>query len=153
MPRRRSTSSIEVAPNQIRDEDDYYGRLVDWCKALWKFWYFEPWRKFAEFDGRASRKEFWVFLLGNTIFSSLAPFVLDNLKERPDSSLPENVSALFVSLFMFAVLIPSLAVLVRRLHDTDHRGWWFFVPVVPWVFACMKGTPGDNRFGTDPKRV
>jgi uncharacterized membrane protein YhaH (DUF805 family) len=102
-------------------------------------WYLEPWKKFAKFDGRARRKEFWVFYLCNTIFSVLLSLI--------DAYASDPV------LFMIAVLLPSLAVGVRRMHDTDHRGWWVVVPVVQWVFACMNGTPGDNRFGTDPKRV
>jgi len=62
------------------------------------------------------------------------------------------------SIYALAVLIPSIAVTVRRLHDTDRSGWWFFIQLIPvvggivlLVFACLEGARGPNRFGADPK--
>ena len=60
----------------------------------------------------------------------------------------ESVLAL---LFQLAILVPTLAVGVRRMHDTDHSGWWVIVPIANVVFLFMEGTRGANRFGADPK--
>ena len=54
-------------------------------------------------------------------------------------------------LYSLAVLLPAIAVAVRRMHDTDHSGWWILVPFVNFVFAVTEGTNGPNRFGADPK--
>jgi uncharacterized membrane protein YhaH (DUF805 family) len=53
--------------------------------------------------------------------------------------------------FRVVVLLPSFAVGARRMHDTNHSEWWILVPIVNFVFACIAGTPGANRFGADPK--
>ena len=55
------------------------------------------------------------------------------------------------NLYSLAVLLPSVAVGVRRMHDTDHSGWWILLPIVNLIFACTEGTRGPNRFGADPK--
>lgn len=54
-------------------------------------------------------------------------------------------------IYSLGVLTPGIAVVVRRMHDTDHSGWWLLVPIVNLVFAVSDGTRGDNRFGPDPK--
>lgn len=102
--------------------------------------------KFATFQGRARRSEYWFFflflVLGNVIFS-----VIDVATEIGVLSL----------IFALVTLIPGLAVTARRLHDTGRSGWWYllyFVPVVGAIvliiWFCSKGTEGENRFGTDP---
>lgn len=104
-------------------------------------------RKFFEFNGRASRSEYWYFAL----FSFLTNLLANAIEEMA----PANGALIgFVSL---ALLFPGLAVLFRRLHDTDRTGWWWllcFVPVLGWivlvVFNVTKGTTGPNRFGEDP---
>lgn len=55
------------------------------------------------------------------------------------------------TIYSLAVLVPSIAVGVRRRHDTDHSGWWLLLPFVNLYFACIDGTPGINRFGPGPK--
>lgn len=55
------------------------------------------------------------------------------------------------SLVVLGLLVPLIACEVRRMHDTDHSGWWILAPIVPIVFALMEGTKGPNRFGEDPK--
>jgi len=108
-------------------------------------WYLAPWKKYAVFAGRARRKEFWLFYLGNvTIALGLG------LSEGLFGIAAETDESVLALLFQFAVLVPSLAVAVRRMHDTDHSGWWLMIPIVGWVFCCTNGTRGANRFGADP---
>ncbi|MBD2038845.1 DUF805 domain-containing protein, partial [Leptolyngbya sp. FACHB-321] len=56
------------------------------------------------------------------------------------------------TIYQLAVFLPSLAVGVRRMHDTEHSGWWLLVPIVNLVFAVTPGTTGENKFGPDPNR-
>lgn len=112
-------------------------------------WYIDCWKKYATFSGRARRKEYWMFVLFNLLASILAN-VLDGIV---------GVGWPVVSaLYLLAVLLPSWAVFVRRLHDTDHSGWWLlfaFVPVIGtiWLFVLLirNGSEGTNRYGADPK--
>lgn len=103
-------------------------------------------QKYADFSGRAQRSEFWWFAL----FS----FVTSLILQAVDLAIGLPILG---SLFALAVLLPSIAVGVRRLHDRDMVGWWYlliFVPVVGalilLVIFCLKGTTGPNRFGPDP---
>lgn len=104
-------------------------------------WYLVVLKKYAEFNGRARRQEYWMFFLFNVIISFALSFLLGRIKGL--NLLP--------SLYSLAVLIPGIAVAVRRMHDTNHSGWWVLVPIVNLVFACTGGTVGENRFGPDPK--
>jgi len=109
-------------------------------------WYLGVWKKYATFDGRARRKEYWMFILFNVI----ATWVLSFLDAMLGLSGDMGYGPLY-GLYALAVLLPSLAVGVRRMHDTDHSGWWIIVPFVNFVFAVTEGTRGSNRFGADPK--
>ncbi|MBI1205325.1 MAG: DUF805 domain-containing protein [Rhodopseudomonas sp.] len=101
--------------------------------------------KYATFSGRAARSEFWFW----TLFSILANLVASIL----DAVLGLGLIDLVVSL---ALLIPGLAVSVRRLHDLDRTGWWLLLIftgigiILLLIWDCMKGTAGPNRFGADP---
>jgi len=102
--------------------------------------------KFATFEGRAARSEYWFFAL----FLALASAVLTVV----DIALGIEVLSLIFSLI---TLIPSIAVSVRRLHDTNRSGWWYlliFIPliglIVLLIWFCTRGTAGPNRFGEDP---
>ena len=97
--------------------------------------------KYVEFTGRASRSEYWWFVLFSILLQIVGGMINQNLG---------TVVAL-------ALLLPSLAVLVRRLHDTDRSGWWALLlllpiigPIVLIIFAVLEGTPGPNRFGAPP---
>ena len=98
---------------------------------------------YAKFDGRARRSEYWYFVL----FYLVVVIALQVLGAMTDPT----VGSLLVGLFVLGVIVPMIAVGVRRMHDTDHSGWWVIVPIVPLVFSLMEGTPGDNRFGPSPK--
>ena len=109
-------------------------------------WYLGVLKKYAEFSGRARRKEYWMFVLFNMIIC----FALGVISGLAGS---RSGNGLLVNVYQLAVLLPSIAVGVRRMHDTDHSGWWIIVPIVNLVFACTEGTSGENRFGSDPKMV
>ena len=104
-------------------------------------WYLGVLKKYAVFSGRARRKEYWMFFLFNMIIAFVLGFV-EGLMGGPG-----NVG----NIYSLAVLVPGIAVGVRRMHDTDHSGWWLLLPIVNLVFACTEGTKGENRFGGDPK--
>ena len=119
-------------------------------------WYREAISKYATFEGRARRKEYWYFALGNFVAIAVLAFI-DMMIGTFDE---KNEIGLLSGLFTLAVFIPGIAVSVRRLHDTDRSGWWFlinFVPLIGWlvmlVFACLDSQPGGNRFGPNPKGV
>lgn len=65
--------------------------------------------------------------------------------------LRESDQSVLAGIYQLAIFLPSIAVGVRRMHDTNHSGWWIIVPIVSVVFAVMEGTRGENRFGSDPK--
>ena len=119
-------------------------------------WYREALRKYATFEGRARRKEYWTFALINFV----VVFVLSLIDMRLGTFSMEFGVGLLSGLYSLAVLIPIMAVTVRRLHDTNRSGWWFliaFVPIVGWLvivaLACLDSQPGANRFGPNPKGV
>jgi uncharacterized membrane protein YhaH (DUF805 family) len=104
-------------------------------------WYLGVLKKYAEFNGRARRKEYWIYMLINLIIAFVVGFV---------SGFFLNSSVLGV-IYGLAVLVPSIAVGVRRMHDTDHSGWWLLFPVVNLILAVQEGQAAANRFGSDPK--
>ena len=117
-------------------------------------WFIMALKKYATFSGRARRKEYWFFVLFYVLISIVAA-VIDVMTGSFDSTMGMGMLGLLVAL---ALLIPSLAVAVRRLHDTDRSGWWVLLCLIPliggiWllVLLCLDSTPGDNRFGPNPK--
>lgn len=109
----------------------------------------QPLEKYAIFTGRARRKEYWLFYLLILIIS--IPLQLIH------TSTESNIALWLYIGFYLAVLLPSLAVTVRRLHDTDRSGGWVFMLLIPivggiWIFILMllRGTEGSNRFGPNP---
>jgi uncharacterized membrane protein YhaH (DUF805 family) len=117
-------------------------------------WYLKCLRQFADFKGRARRKEYWMFTLFNIIFS-IAAAILDNLFGIAD---PELGYGLIYAVYLLAMLIPGLAVAVRRLHDTGNSGWMILIAFIPligaiWLLVLFvkEGDKGNNRYGADPK--
>jgi len=117
-------------------------------------YYLEVLKKYATFSGRARRSEYWYFVLFNFIFMIVA-MGLDNLLGTTVSVLPYGY---FYFALALAVLIPGLAVFVRRMHDIGKSGWWYFIAFIPlvgaiWllVLCCTEGVSGDNEYGADPK--
>lgn len=116
-------------------------------------------RKYVTFSGRANRPEFWWFTLLVVLGASLST-TLDGAVFRPDEYLEFGIRfGLHTywplnSLFSLLIFLPSLAVSIRRLHDTDRSGWWVLLHFIPLigtiiliVWFCGRGTPGRNRFG------
>ena len=113
-------------------------------------------KNYATFQGRASRKEYWMFVLTNIIFAVIA-VILDNVLGTRIMGMYYGYIYILYTLF---VLIPGLAVLVRRLHDINKSGAWYFIALVPliggiWLFIllCTEGTSGSNIYGADPKGI
>jgi uncharacterized membrane protein YhaH (DUF805 family) len=116
-------------------------------------WYMAVLKKYAEFTGRARRKEYWMFALINFLIC----VVLVVIDVQSGMSNPMGLGVLS-GLYSLAVFVPSLAVSVRRLHDTDRSGWWLLILLVPLigaivflVFMLLDSQPGENRHGPSPK--
>ncbi len=117
-------------------------------------WFTEALKKYAVFSGRSRRKEYWYFVLF-TVLISIALSVIDGLIGTYDSSAGVG---LLSGIFSLAILIPGIAVSIRRLHDIDRTGWWVLislVPIIGWivllVFHLQDSTPGTNSYGSNPK--
>ncbi|MBD2815668.1 DUF805 domain-containing protein [Xenorhabdus sp. Flor] len=114
-------------------------------------WYFQVFKNYADFSGRARRKEYWMFYLFNIIIFS-AICILGAI-------LSDTIGSIVMLIYALVAFIPSLAVTVRRLHDTNRSGWWFllvFVPIggiVVFIFTLLEGTEGSNDYGADPKAM
>lgn len=111
-------------------------------------YYTEPLKKYAVFNGRAGREEYWYFFL----FNFIIVFVL-GLIEGLLGIAPESDDSIFANIYSLAVLIPSIAVGVRRMHDIDKSGWYILIPLYDLILALRKGTEGDNKYGSDPKKI
>lgn len=120
---------------------------------------FAPLKRYADFKGRARRKEYWSWLL----FAIIAMLVLMYLDTALDlggtaTGYAEGGSVGFrmtggylTMLFLLAIFVPSLAVAVRRIHDQDKTGWLILVPFYNVILMLLEGTAGPNRYGPDPK--
>ncbi len=116
-------------------------------------WYLDVLKKYAVFTGRARRKEFWMYWLFYFIVAIVLGIIDGILGTRSSNGV-----GLLSSLYSLALFIPSVAVSVRRLHDTNRSGWFILIaliPVVGWivllVFYCMDSQAGDNQYGPYPK--
>jgi len=132
----------------------------------WYHWYLEPWKKYAEFRGRARRAEYWTFeLVNDGIFLALIiPIALAEHYDPYSIRLSDTTLGVLVVMMMAGVFfrvahfIPSLAVTVRRLHDTGHSGAWLLLCLVPligflvllWAMLMESGPP--NEYDVPPKR-
>ena len=120
-------------------------------------WYLEALKKYAVFSGRSRRMEYWYFVLFNILVSIVLAGIDALLLGTLDSGMGVG---LLSGIYGLAILIPSLAVSVRRLHDIDRSGWWILIALVPLigtivllVFALLEGTAGPNRYGPNPKEA
>ncbi|MCD6587992.1 MAG: DUF805 domain-containing protein [Candidatus Fermentibacteraceae bacterium] len=103
-------------------------------------WYLLPFRKYFVQQGRARRKEYWIFSAVNGILL----FLVSSLQ---GGSGDGGV----VGIFFLVLLAPSLTVAIRRMHDTGHSGIYILIPVYNIILACTEGTRGNNMYGPDPK--
>jgi len=116
--------------------------------------------KYATFSGRASRSEYWFFLL----FLYVAIFALAivsavfsgpdiGTESSPGGSAAIGLVGVLAMIMLLGSFLPLLAVSVRRIHDTGASGWWVLlwtIGLVSLIWACIPGQPGNNRFGPDP---
>jgi len=116
-------------------------------------WYLQVLKKYAVFSGRARRKEYWYFVLFNAIIS----FVLSIIEGLAGIATGTDYSVL-AGLYSLAVLLPSIGVAIRRLHDTGRSGWWLFIGLVPLIGAIIllvymvsDSEAGTNEYGPSPK--
>ncbi|MDU0205861.1 MULTISPECIES: DUF805 domain-containing protein [Paenibacillus] len=112
-------------------------------------WYSKVLKNYVGFSGRAQRKEYWMFVLFNLIISIILA-ILESLL---------GITNVLTGLYSLAVLLPSLAVAFRRLHDTGRSGWWILIGLIPLigaiiliVFYCQDSDPNENQYGLNPKR-
>lgn len=125
-------------------------------------WYIKVIRLYADFSGRARRKEYWMFTLFNFIFSSALLWVGCAIAPifKNDPSLGPLTAVYAIMIYSLAVLVPSLAVAARRLHDAGRSGWLLLLLLVPyigwvWLFVLLAlgGKIGANKYGADPKET
>ncbi len=118
-------------------------------------YYTDVLKQYAVFSGRTRRKEFWMF----TLFNFIIAIVLFGLAAATSrGGQPGGIFMILYYLYALAVLLPSLGVAVRRLHDTGRSGWWLLIGLVPFVggiivliFYCLDSQPGENKWGPNPK--
>lgn len=133
---------------QTLKDDDWFG------------WMTLPIKRYAEFNGRSSRKEYWMFQL-IYVAMTVAMFVIvgmDSNEYGEGGSIGKLTLALFILAFL-GLAVPYVAVQVRRFHDQDKSGWFALLNLIPYigpivvlVFMAIEGTPGDNQFGPNPKQ-
>ncbi len=114
-------------------------------------WYLKVMREYVNFNGRARRKEYWMFFLLYILLSFALALVATLL-------LGERLADGIFSLWILAHLLPCIGVGVRRLHDIGRSGWWLLISLVPFVgwiialyWAVKAGDTGSNAYGADPK--
>ena len=114
-------------------------------------YYVQVLKKYATFKGRSPRKEFWIFFLFNALIGAILGII--------DIALNINTGNI-VLLYTLAIAIPSIAVVVRRLHDTGHSEWWIFFHLIPiigfiilLIFYIQDSQPGANKYGPNPKEI
>lgn len=118
-------------------------------------WYLDVVKnKYSVFTGRAQRQEFWYFIL----FYFLIYFALSVIDQVTGAFDEETGTGLLSGLYMLAMLVPSLAVGARRLHDIGRSGWWQLLMLIPIIgglilifFFVQDSQPGDNQYGSNPK--
>ncbi|OCG14837.1 MULTISPECIES: DUF805 domain-containing protein [unclassified Gilliamella] len=113
-------------------------------------------KNYANFNGRARRKEYWMYVLFNCLLGIALNFIALIFGSISHSLL--SVMVFVQCIISLALIIPGLAVTVRRLHDINKSGWWILIGLIPligaivlFVFACLDSTPGSNQYGENPK--
>jgi uncharacterized membrane protein YhaH (DUF805 family) len=124
-------------------------------------WMLMPYRRYADFQGRSCRREFWMFTLLSVIVAFGAVALMfggaDLAGDRSNGGPLFWIGGIAVIIWGLASFIPSLAVQVRRFHDQDRSGWMMLLGFIPYlgtfivlIFMCLEGTRGPNRYGPDP---
>jgi uncharacterized membrane protein YhaH (DUF805 family) len=124
-------------------------------------WMLMPYRRYADFSGRSRRKEYWMFVLFQFLVIAALAILAVMAGVLSTDSEPGPLAYLLMAIFAIIVLgsiVPSISVVVRRFHDQDKSGWMYLIAFIPYIgglvvfiFMCLEGTRGPNRFGPDPK--
>ena len=133
-------------------------------------WYLQAMRKYADFSGRARRREYWFYELFTTLIGVAIVLIILlwvagsvralNVGMAGTAGMGAGALGIFYIVYGLGNLLPSLAVSVRRLHDTGRSGWWVLISLVPFaggivllVFFLLDSQPGANRYGPNPKET
>lgn len=118
-------------------------------------WYLKVLKQYADFNGRARRQEYWMFALFNIIFVLILAGLSGAIVGATDTA---EWSMIPLVIYYLGIIIPSLAVAVRRLHDQNKSGWYYCVTFIPFIggiwlliLLCTEGDAGPNQYGADPK--
>ena len=118
-------------------------------------WLIDPIKKYTVWEGRATRSEYWYFSLF-TLLITIGLAIIDTGLGTMDEATGQGLLGALWSLF---ILLPTIAVFVRRLHDTGRSGWWFWILLVPLigfivilVFMCIDSESEENQYGANPKQ-
>lgn len=140
---------------RIRGNHDTRSRQIEWTRGgkgeTTMSWYIGALKKYADFNGRAGKAEFWMFTLISTIISVILYLIDGGI--MPGS---KDIHLLY-TVYSLAVLVPSLAVSVRRLHDTGRSGWWILINVIPilgqlvYLVFLLQDSQGANQYGSSPR--
>ncbi len=128
-------------------------------------------KNYANFEGRTRRRDYWLFYLANVLIT-LIPTILMSISmammtvsaatndEFPISAIFVVIFSLLIGAYSIATLVPSIAILVRRLHDSGKSGWFALLNLIPYVggliclvFCCMDSQVGPNQYGPNPKGI
>ncbi len=107
-------------------------------------WYLDVLKNYVNFNGRARRKEYWMFFLFHIIiyYGLIAISLIISHKLFP-----------LAIIYIFATMLPAFGVGVRRMHDVGKSGWYLFIPIYSFILAVTEGEQGQNDYGSDPKNT
>lgn len=138
-----------------------YECLLTFLEDYFMEWWLKCIKNYVNFEGRARRKEYWMFYLFNVIFILILSIIDRLLKtEYTISELFELKRGIFESIYLLFIILPNLAVAVRRLHDVGKSGFFILINFIPiagqiWFIAllCTEGQEFTNEYGPDPKAI
>ncbi len=107
-------------------------------------WYTKVLKNYAQFNGRARRSEYWYFFLFSAIITIILTFV--------DRAIGSE-GGMLSNIYSLAVLVPTIAAGIRRMHDVGKSGWFLLIPIYNLILACTNGDQGANQYGADPKEM
>jgi uncharacterized membrane protein YhaH (DUF805 family) len=124
-------------------------------------WYLKVLKQYTDFNGRARRKEFWMFSLFHFLIIIFSSFLIFSLSGSLYNDTEPNYILIFIiGIYLLLTIIPSIAVTVRRLHDIGKSGWWYLINLIPYIggfiiiiFTCMEGENKPNKWGDNPKGI
>lgn len=157
---KKKSLSKALVPTKT-DAKSVISQKCNWFK-MFLYYYSQAFKKYAKFSGRSRRKEYWTFILTNAIFINIIELACIGLYKSDIlwAIIVAAIVLLIIYLFSFAVLIPSIAVTVRRLHDINESGWWILWIILPIVGSIIliillakDSTLGDNYYGQNPKAI